>query len=204
MPTPQTPSPDAGGSPAAQSLVLRGGRSRGIAWIALAAAAIAAVLTLVQVPLGAAVALLGLPAFIACLCWTCYLRPLVAVDADELRIVNIARTTVIPFSRIAEFDLRLGLTVETKDGEKVGAWALPSTGRRTTRERMGMIRLERHTPEEIQTVLDAYARWEQDADSPVRGAARDVVTRVRTPLPPVLLLLTLAWAVWGLRVAATL
>jgi hypothetical protein len=183
------------------AVLLRNGRSRALAWFTLAVAVLAAALTLLQVPQPAAVAVLGLPALLGVLSWACYLRPHVELRADGLTLVNIARTVVIPFSRIDEFDLRLGLTVRSTGGKAYGAWALPSSGRRTQRERLGKVSVEAHVPAEIQQILDAHARWRQQ-DTPVSGQV--TVTSTLTPLPPALLVLSLAWAVWGLRVVATL
>lgn len=213
---PEEPSGVAGPVPA-QPQVLRADRSRLIAWIGLGAAGLAAVLVLVQVPLDRSPAILGLPVLIACVCWACYLRPRVELGAGAVTFVNVASVSTIPFSRIDEFDLRLGLTVRTTDGRRYGAWALPGSGRKVTRERWSRLRMERHVPEEIRTVMDAHSRWRGDRGAPGRAvegravegraapgraADSDDARSAVTLFPPALLVLALAWAAWGLSTVA--
>ncbi|SMY12971.1 hypothetical protein BJEO58_02579 [Brevibacterium jeotgali] len=171
----------------------------------IGAAVVVAVLIVLQVPATAAVSMLGLPVFISVLAWACYLRPRATLRPDGVLVVNILRTYDVPFSRIVDIDRRLGVTLETDSGQRIGVWALPDSGRRARRERLsrgaddGMSHDadDERTPSEIER-LDAAQRIWLQADSPARaGGSADVVTRVRA-LPVVLCGLTAVWALWGL------
>src|SRR5699024_11250305 len=54
---------------------LRASSAVTIGWVAVSAAAVVALLIVLQVPLNTAVSMLGLPVFIAVIGWACYLRP---------------------------------------------------------------------------------------------------------------------------------
>lgn len=200
------PSAEGPGEPArpASSTVLRNGRAPVIAWIVIGAATVAALLILAQLPSERAVALMGVPAVLAAVAWSCYLRPCVVLEPDSLTIVGVACSVVIPFARIDRLEVRLGLTVRSVDGRPYSAWALPSAGRSLGRDERGRLRLERGVPSSVQEVVSALSRWRKDsgrhsesgADEPIRASIR--------PVPPALLVLAVIWAVWGLRTAAAL
>ncbi|MGP9536574.1 hypothetical protein ACT3SP_01085 [Brachybacterium sp. AOP43-C2-M15] len=191
-------------------LVLRNGRAPVVAALALAAAVLAALLMVIQIPLERVPALLGLPAVLAAVAWVCYLRPRVVLAPEALTIVGIARTTTIPFSRIDRLDVRLGLTVHAEDGRAHGVWALPSAGRRVRRDERRRLHVERHVPASVQTVVDALARWRQETPRPSGSGERGEsggkapIRSAISIVPPGLLVLAGVWALWGLRTAAEL
>lgn len=182
---------------------LRTSSAATIGWVAIGAAVVVAVLIVLQVPATAAVSMLGLPAFIAVLAWACYLRPRATLRADGVLVVNILRTYDVPFSRIVDIDRRLGVTLKTDSGKKIGVWALPNSGRRARREGLSRGAVEEHTPSEIERLEAAQRIW-LNADSPAGvGGGGDVVTEVRA-LPAALCALTAVWALWGLGLSAAL
>ena len=190
---------------------LRTNSAATIGWVVIGAAVVVTVLIVLQVPATAAVSMLGLPAFIAVLAWACYLRPRATLHADRVLVVNILRIYDVPFSRIVDIDRRLGVTLETDSGQRIGVWALPDSGRRARRERLsrradgGMSRgaEEEHAPSEIERLEAAQRIW-LTADSPAAaGGSGEVVTEVRA-LPAVLCALTAVWALWGLGFSAAL
>lgn len=187
-----------------------------IGWVAIAAAVVVAVLVVLQVPPTAAVSMLGLPAFIAVLGWACYLRPRVHLRDDGVRVVNILRVYDAPFSRIVDIDLRLGVTLETDTGKKIGVWSLPNAGRRARREGLSREVVEPHTSTEVDSVVSAHARWKAAERETTRGAGvaqpenmstgrngDAIITRVQA-LPLTLCALTVLWALWGLGFSSAL
>lgn len=185
------------------SLDLRTSSAATIGWVAIGAAAVVAILIVLQVPATAAVSMLGLPAFIAVLAWTCYLRPRATLRPDGVLVINIVRTYDVPFARIVDIDRRLGVTLETDSGKKIGVWALPNSGRRARREGLSRGVVEEHTPSEIERLEAAQRVWLQ-ADSPAgTGGSGEVITEVRA-LPIALCALTAVWALWGLGFSAAL
>lgn len=182
---------------------LRTSSAATIGWVAIGAAVVVALLIVLQVPATAAVSMLGLPAFIAALAWACYLRPRATLRADGVLVVNILRTYDVPFARIVDIDRRLGVTLETDSGKKIGVWALPNSGRRARREGLSRGVVEEHTPSEIEQLEAAQRIW-LTTDSPAGvGGGGDVVTEVRA-LPAALCALTAVWALWGLGFSAAL
>lgn len=202
---------------------LRASSAVTIGWVAVSAAAVVALLIVLQVPLNTAVSMLGLPVFIAVIGWACYLRPRAILQPDGVLIVNVLRSYAVPFARIDSIDHRLGVTVTTDTGRRIGVWALPHSGRRPRREGMARGVVEQHTPIEVEQ-LDVARRVWLNADDPAPGpgtasgsgrtggsggafggrAGRDgVVTRFHA-LPIALIGLTAVWALWGLASASTL
>lgn len=189
---------------------LRTSSAATIGWVAIGAAVLVAVLIVLQVPATAAVSMLGLPAFIAVVAWACYLRPRTILHPEGMLVVNILRTYYVPFARIVNIDSRLGVTLETDSGQRIGVWSLPNSGRRARRE--GLSRAvaeqhapaedEQHTPSEVEQLHVAQRLWlNSDSAASARGA--EIVTQIRA-LPTALCALTAAWALWGLRFSATL
>lgn len=209
--------------------VLRTSSATAIGWTTTVAGALVALLIVVQVPPAAAVAMLGLPVLIAAVGWACYLRPRVLLTGWGLRVVNIVRTHDVPFVRIESIDQRLGVTLTTAAGKRIGVWALPDAGRRARRPgmfgqsaephvhddavgqdnrqdeaavRRGFRRgiVEPHIAQPVQRLLDARARWLQSEESP--AGPPQITTRTH-PWPLVLCGVALLWALWGLSVTAT-
>lgn len=208
--------------------VLRASSATAIGWTTVVAGVLVTLLIVVQVPPGAAVAMMGLPVLIATVGWACYLRPRVLLSGWGLRVVNIVRTHDVPFTRIDSIDQRLGVTLSTDEGRRIGIWALPDAGRRARRPgmfgrsaephgqdeafgldaheqgtgRQGFRRgvVEPHTAQPVQRLLDARARWLHSDDGP--AGPPEATTRTH-PWPLVLCGVALVWALWGLRVTAT-
>jgi hypothetical protein len=213
--------------PDGSETVLRTSSATTIGWTTVVAGALVALLIVVQVPPGAAVAMLGLPLLIATVGWACYLRPRVLLAGWGLRVVNIVRTHDVPFARIESIDQRLGVTLTTVFGSRIGVWSLPDAGRRVRRPGMFGRAAEPHVPDEavgqdaqpeagrqgfhrgivephtappVQQLLDARARWLQSEDGP--AGPSEITTRTH-PWPIVLCGVALLWALWGLSVTAT-
>lgn len=189
---------------------LRTSSAATIGWVAIGAAVVVAVLVILQVPATAAVSMLGLPAFIAVLAWACYLRPRAILHPDGVLVINILRTYYVPFARIVDIDSRLGVTLETDGGRKIGVWALPISGRRARREGLSRAVAEQHTPTEVEPrtpseaeqLYSAQRLW-LNADSVASTGGAEVVTQIRA-LPTALCALTAVWALWGLGFSAAL
>lgn len=191
-------------APAHSPTVLRNGRAPLVAWLVIGAAAVAAALTLTQLPYEHAVALMGVPAALAAVAWSCYLRPCVRLEPASLTIVGVARSVVIPFARIDRLEVRLGLTVRSVDGRSYSAWALPSAGRALGRDERGRLRVQRGVPSSVQEVVGAHSRWRKDLGRHSAPGVGEPIRTSITPLPPALLVLALIWAVWGLWTVAAL
>ncbi|WP_413451139.1 PH domain-containing protein [Georgenia phoenicis] len=67
----------------------------------------------------------ALPLLLAVLGWTAFWRPLVRVERDGVRVVNVISTTWLPWAAVTGTRTRWGLEITTH-GRPVGAWALPS------------------------------------------------------------------------------
>lgn len=194
-----------------------------IGWVAVSAAAVVALLIVLQVPLTAAVSMLGLPLFFAVIGWACYLRPCAILQPEGILIVNVLRTYDVPFARIDAIDRRLGVTVTTDTGRKIGVWALPDSGRRARRAGPSRSDVDRPPSSDVEQ-LDAARRVWLNADRPAPGSrtasgsgrtggsggpfgdragSSDVVTRFHA-LPIALIGLTAVWSLWGLASASTL
>ena len=209
--------------------VLRTSSATAIGWTTTVAGALVALLIVVQVPPAAAVAMLGLPVLIATVGWACYLRPRVLLTGWGLRVVNIVRTHDVPFARVESIDQRLGVTLTTDAGKRIGVWSLPDAGRRVRRPGMfgqsaephvdddTVVQdarpdaeagtrafrrgiVEPHTAPPVQRLLDARALWLQRADGP--AGPSEITTRTH-PWPMVLCGVALLWALWGLSITAT-
>jgi len=53
-------------------------------------------------------------------------RPMLAIYADHIEVVNPFRTHVVPFSRISAVSIQWNLRVEV-DGKSLSVWAVPRT-----------------------------------------------------------------------------
>lgn len=218
-----SPGAEPPGSPGNGDVELRTSSGVTIGWVAIAAAVVVAALVVLQVPPSTAVSMLGLPAFIAVLGWSCYLRPRVLLREDGMRVVNILRTYDVPFSRITDIDLRLGVTLETDTGKKIGVWSLPNAGRRARREGLSRGVVEPHIASEVDRVVAAHARWqaagpagghgtpgpgheagsEHSSDAAPRRSGGMIEARVQA-LPVTLCAITVLWALWGLGFSSAL
>lgn len=56
-------------------------------------------------------------------------RPTVAVDRDGVRLRNVLRDVEVPWAALEHVSTRFALTLHTRDGRQVRAWAAPASGR---------------------------------------------------------------------------
>ncbi len=64
------------------------------------------------------------------LVWLLYIRPSVTLTDGFIEIRNIARTHRVPWGDVAAVESRYALTVRTRDGRTIRAWAAPAPGAR--------------------------------------------------------------------------
>lgn len=62
--------------------------------------------------------------------WLFYVRPYVRVSEGFVEVSNILRTHRVPWSDINEVDSRYSLTLRTREGRAIRAWAAPAPGAR--------------------------------------------------------------------------
>lgn len=189
-------------------------------WCVIGVCALAAASLLIQADLLLALAVMGVPALIAAIAWMLYRRPEVVLARAGVRVKNIVSTEDVPFAEIAAFDLRMGMTLELRSGEKISAWALPSTGRRIVREGLRRARVEARQSPPIEAVLAAQRAWKagepfeeiavlEHEGRPVGERAPDeppIAERrsARTWWPVAVCAAAAVWAVFGLSVIGIL
>ncbi|TFC91019.1 MULTISPECIES: PH domain-containing protein [Cryobacterium] len=79
------------------------------------------------------VALAALPA-VALLLWAAWLvfaRPCLRLRAEGLDVVNVLRTTSVPWGEVEDIALRHQVIVLTRSGERLLCWGAPSSARST-------------------------------------------------------------------------
>jgi hypothetical protein len=105
----------------------------------------------------------------AWLVWLVYVRPSVTVTEGFVEVRNILRTHRVPWGDVDSVDSRFALTVRTRDGKVIRAWAAPAPGARqalTTRR------------EEVSRVPgDGETRRPSDAEGTESGDATTLVRR---------------------------
>jgi hypothetical protein len=105
---------------------------------------------------------------VAWLAWILYIRPYVQISEGFIEIANVFRTHRVPWGDIDDVDSRYALTVRTRDGRSIRAWAAPAPGARqaltTRREEVS------NTPGESDTrrPSDALGTASGDATALVR------------------------------------
>ena len=103
------------------------------------------------------------------LVWLVYVRPSVTVTDGFVEIRNILRTHRVPWGDVDSVESRFALTVRTRDGKAIRAWAAPAPGARqalTTRR------------EEVSRVPgDGDTRRPSDAEGTESGDAAALVRR---------------------------
>lgn len=75
--------------------------------------------------------------------WLTFGRPRLVVDESGITIINILRTTVVPWGRYQSLGIRWNLRIITDDGQYV-VWALPISSRESSR--IADHRLRQHHP----------------------------------------------------------
>ncbi len=105
----------------------------------------------------------------AWLVWLVYIRPSVTITDDFVEIRNIVRTHRVPWGDIESVDSRFALTVRTRDGKAIRAWAAPAPGARQA--------LSTRREEVARTPGDGETRRPSDAEGTDSGDATALVRR---------------------------
>lgn len=82
--------------------------------------------------------------------WLAYGRPEVRVDDHGVTLQDITRRVVVPWPALVEIDSRYGLRLETADGNRWSAWAVPAP-----------VGMQRARGEQTEAALLVRQRWEQ-------------------------------------------
>ncbi|MDP9822579.1 PH domain-containing protein [Nocardioides massiliensis] len=82
--------------------------------------------------------------------WLAYGRPLVQVDEDGVTLQNVLQRVVVPWPALVEIDSRYGLRLETTDGKRWSAWAVPAP-----------VGVQRARGQETEAALLVRQRWDQ-------------------------------------------
>ncbi|MEV8266123.1 PH domain-containing protein [Microbacterium sp. NPDC076911] len=101
--------------------------------------------------------------------WVLYVQPAVTVTDGFVEVRNLVRTHRVPWGDLDSVDTRFALTLVTKDGRKIQAWAAPAPGARqalsTRREEVSL------TPGE------GDSRRPSDSETSFSGGAAALVRR---------------------------
>lgn len=101
--------------------------------------------------------------------WLLYLRPYVRVSEGFVEISNLVRTYRVPWGDIDSVDSRFALTIRTRGGRVIRAWAAPAPG---ARQALSTQRADvTHTPGDDDT------RRPSDAEGTASGDAAGLVRR---------------------------
>ncbi|TFD26913.1 PH domain-containing protein [Cryobacterium cryoconiti] len=68
-------------------------------------------------------------AFVVWGAWLVFARPCLRLDAQGLTIVNVLRTTTVPWGEVDDLVLRHQVVVVTRSGERLVCWGAPSSAR---------------------------------------------------------------------------
>lgn len=124
--------------------------------------------------------------FLVWLFWLLLWRPTVAVDADGVTVVNVARTARIPWSRIERVQAGPQLRLLLRDGRRIDCWGGPLPSRR---RRVGdtdlpdlVLRMEDLREAAAPSPQEADVRW--DRTPLVVGAALAVAAVLALGLIP--------------------
>lgn len=76
-------------------------------------------------------ALTSLPAvaFVVWAAWLVFARPCLRLHGQGLTIVNVLRTTTVPWGEVDDIVLRHQVVVVTRSGERLKCWGAPSSAR---------------------------------------------------------------------------
>ncbi|TQJ31738.1 PH domain-containing protein [Microbacterium sp. SLBN-146] len=139
----------------------RGGQI--LAWIAIASCAAGLVFMAVTDGVASLLAWAWPLVLAAWLAWLLYVRPYVSVTEGFAEIGNPFRTHRVPWGDIDRVDTRYALTIHTRDGRRIRAWAAPAPGARralsTRREEVA------GTPGEGETRRPSDAAGTESGDS---------------------------------------
>lgn len=106
---------------------------------------------------------------VAWLAWVLYVRPAVVVTDGFVEIVNPFRTHRVPWGDIDQVDSRYALTVHTRSGRRIRAWAAPAPGARQA--------LSTRREEVSRTPGDGETRRPSDAEGTLSGDAASLLRR---------------------------
>ncbi len=127
--------------------------------------------------------------------WLIFVRPCLRVGDDGLTVVNILRTSVVPWSQVDEVTTRLQVVVRLASGERLRSWGAPIAARPGRPGRTGRVgglppNQEGRAPgSPVQTLVDSRLTGFAGSDGP-RG-----VVRRRWDLMPIALGVALALVV---------
>ena len=105
----------------------------------------------------------------AWLVWLVYIRPSVTITDDFVEIRNLVRTHRVPWGDVESGDSRFALTVHTRDGAAIRAWAAPAPGARQA--------LATRREEVSRTPGEGDTRRPSDAEGTDSGDATTLVRR---------------------------
>jgi hypothetical protein len=108
-------------------------------------------------------------ALVAWLAWILYIRPHVQISEGFIEIANVFRTHRVPWGDVDDVDSRFALTVHTKDGRSIRAWAAPAPGARQA--------LTTKRDEVARTPGEGDTRRPSDAEGTASGDATALVRR---------------------------
>ncbi|MDP9831786.1 PH domain-containing protein [Trueperella abortisuis] len=108
------------------TLILRG-KTRMYAYLLYALAVISLVASAVNGGIGEAIWSIPIAAFIAAFGWVVFFNPRLEVGPGGLRVVNVLREHLIPWSDLALAENRWGLYLYTMADRKISVWGVPST-----------------------------------------------------------------------------
>lgn len=99
--------------------------------------------------------------------WLAYGRPEVRVDDEGVTLQNVLRRIVVPWPALVEVDSRYGLRLETTDGNRWGAWAVPAP-----------VGMQRARGDQTEAAVLVRQRWEQLRGQGAISARPDAAVRV--------------------------
>ena len=101
--------------------------------------------------------------------WLLYINPCVTVTEGFVEIRNILRTHRVPWGDVEDIESRYALTVMTRDGRRIRAWAAPAPGARHA--------LATRRDEVSRTPGESDTRRPSDAEGTESGDATTLVRR---------------------------
>lgn len=145
----------------------RGGQI--IAWVAIGICAIGLVFVTVIDGLPSLI-VWGWPlVLVGWLAWAMYVRPHVVINEGFIEIANVFRTHRVPWGDVADVDSRYALTIQTKGGRSIRAWAAPAPSARQA--------LTTNREEVARTPGEGDMRRPSDAEGTPSGDATALVRR---------------------------
>lgn len=145
----------------------RGGQI--LAWIAIGVCAMGLVIIAVTDGVASLLVWVAPVLLVAWLAWVLYVAPAVTVTDGFVEVANPFRTHRVPWGDIAEVETRYALTVQTRAGRRIRAWAAPAPGARRA--------MTMRSEELARTAGDGDTRRPSDALGTASGDAAGLVRR---------------------------